>query len=108
MKRRNAAGQRSPGTIGAAHGINAEPFGGLLRGLHIEMSYSVSNRIIQKRYKIICHTGFFSHIDHLLFIKIELDIACEYLILFAQSAGDDGEGIGDTVLSILERKLGNR
>jgi len=42
-----------------------------------------------------------------LFIKIQLDIAREYLILFAQSAGDDGEGIGDTVLSILERKLGN-
>ena len=43
-----------------------------------------------------------------LLIKINLDVACEYLILFSESSGDDGEGIGDTILCIIERKLGYR
>lgn len=43
-----------------------------------------------------------------LFAEVYLDIASEYLILFTKRARDDGEGIGDTILCIVERKLGYR
>ena len=37
----------------------------------------------------------------------EVQIAKEHLVLLAQRAGDDGEGVGDAVLSVAERKLGD-
>ncbi len=56
------------------------------------MSYSRLNRTVKLSYKIIdlIHR---CHLLTVLLVKIEFDIACEYLIFLTECTGDDGECI---------------
>jgi len=127
MESRNAASERCSRAVGAAHGLDVTLFFTLTVGSNIYMSYAVCHAVIQHLYEIVdffilIHDDppellFFYHTSRFhrhawrnfeLFVKVNLDVACKYLILFTKSSGDDGEGIGDTILCIIERKLGYR
>ena len=125
-----AAGQRGAGAIRAAHGLNGFVFLGVV-AVHIDVSHASGHALIEHFYEVINHLVLIhiflfpawaesgtgqtpATILHLgwsrcpqdLFAQIQFDITGEHLVFLTQSAGNDGEGIGDTVLRIIERQLG--